>query len=56
MNIRVVIGFGGVVLTADVVGNEDHPCVVLLPSLTQTRKVWESAAKALAQAGRYFIS
>jgi len=56
MNIREFIGFGGVVLTADVVGNEDHPCVVLLPSLTQTRKVWESAAKALAQAGRYVIS
>ena len=53
---REVIGFGGVVLTADVYGNEEHPCVVLLPGLTQTRKVWESAAKALAQAGRYVIS
>ena len=50
------IGFGGVVLTADVYGNQDHPCVVLLPGITQTRKVWVSAAKALAQAGRYVIS
>ncbi len=56
MNIREFIGFGGVVLTADVYGNEDHPCVVLLPGLTQIRKVWESAAKGLAHAGRYAIS
>jgi flavin reductase (DIM6/NTAB) family NADH-FMN oxidoreductase RutF/pimeloyl-ACP methyl ester carboxylesterase len=28
----------------------------LLPGITQTRKVWVSAAKALAQAGRYVIS
>ena len=53
---REFIGFGGVVLTADVYGNQDHPCVVLLPGITQTRKVWVSAAKALAQAGRYVIS
>jgi len=53
---REFIGFGGVVLTADVYGNEEHPSVVLLPGLTQTRKVWESAAKVLAQAGRYVIS
>ena len=56
MNIREFIGFGGVVLTADVYGNEDHPCVVLLPGLTHISKVWESAAKGLAHAGRYTIS
>jgi len=53
---REFIGVGGVALTADEYGSEEHPCVVLLPGLTQTRKVWESAAKALAQAGRYVIS
>ena len=53
---REFIGVGGVVLTADEYGSEEHPCVVLLPGIMQTRKVWVSAAKALAQAGRYVIS
>ena len=53
---REFIGVGGVVLTADEYGSEEHPCVLLLPGITQTRKVWVSAAKALAQAGRYVIS
>ena len=47
MRAREFIGFGGVVLAADAYGNEDHPCVVLLPGITQTRKVWANAAKAL---------
>ena len=56
MRTKEFIGFGGVILTADAYGNEDHPCVVLLPGITQTRKVWANAAKALALAGRYVIS
>ena len=51
MRTKEFIGFGGVILTADAYGNEDHPCVVLLPGITQTRKVWANAAKALALAG-----
>lgn len=54
-NIRFV-GFGGVGLVADAYGSEDHPCVVLLPGLTQTRQEWSDAARALAKAGRYVIS
>lgn len=56
MSIRVFEGFGGVTLVADTFGHEEHPCVLLLPGATQTRKVWEEAAKALANAGRYVVS
>ena len=56
MNIRDLIGVGCVALTADEYGSEEYPCAVLLPGITQTRKVWVSAAKALAQASCYVIS
>lgn len=49
-------GFGGLKIVADTYGQEDHPCVLLLPSATQSRKVWDDAARALAKAGRFVVS
>ena len=56
MNMRDLVGVGCVALTADEYGSEQYPCAVLLPSITQTRKVWNRAAKALAEASRYVRS
>lgn len=56
MPIREFTGFGGVKIVADVYGQEEHPCVLLLPGGTQSRHVWMDTAKSLAQAGRYVIS
>lgn len=49
-------GFAGVELVADAYGSSDHPCVLLLPGATQSRRVWADAARNLARAGRYAIS
>ncbi len=48
-------GFGGISIAADVYGNEDNPCVLLLPGAAQVRAVWQEAAQALASAGRYAV-
>ncbi len=42
-------------MTAQTYGHVDHPAVILLPGITQTRHVWHDAARALAGAGRYVI-
>jgi len=39
MPIREFTGFGGVKIVADVYGQEEHPCVLLLPGGTQSRRV-----------------
>ena len=49
-------GFGGVAIAADVYGQEDNPCVLLLPGGGQSRASWREAAEALAAAGRYVVS
>lgn len=55
MAIREFTGFAGVPLIAETYGQEDHPCVVMIPGGTQTRGVWDEAAASLAAAGRYVI-
>ena len=55
MTVREFTGFGGLKIVADVYGNEDDPSVLLLPGGMQSRRVWTSAARSMAQAGRYVI-
>ncbi len=55
MAVREFTGFGGLSIVADAYGQEDHPCVLLLPGATQSRRVWQDAARALARAGRYVV-
>lgn len=55
MSKLVFTGFAGLRLVASTYGREDHPAVILLPGVTQTRHVWHDAATALASAGRYVI-
>lgn len=55
MSDLVFTGFGGLRLAASTYGREDHPAVILLPGVTQTRHAWRDAARALASAGRYVI-
>lgn len=45
-------GFGGVRLSAEVLGSPDDPPVLMLPAAGETRQVWTDAAAALVEAGR----
>ena len=56
MNEIILAGFGGVRLSAAALGSPEDPPVLLIPSLTQTRDMWEACAQALAEAGRYAIT
>lgn len=49
-------GFGGITLRADVHGLSEDPSVLLLHGAGQSRAVWNNAAEALVQAGRYVIN
>jgi flavin reductase (DIM6/NTAB) family NADH-FMN oxidoreductase RutF/pimeloyl-ACP methyl ester carboxylesterase len=49
-------GFAGVRLEADVIGASEDPSVLLVHGAGQTRRVWDSVANALQQAGRRVIS
>ena len=49
-------GFAGVRLEADVIGASEDPSVLLVHGAGQTRRVWDSVADALQQAGRRVIS
>lgn len=49
-------GFGGILLRADVFGMAEDPSVLLLHGAGQSRSVWNNAAEALVQAGRYVIN
>ncbi len=49
-------GFAGVRLEAEMVGADDDPSVLLVHGAGQTRRVWDSVAEALRQAGRRVIS
>jgi pimeloyl-ACP methyl ester carboxylesterase len=49
-------GFGGVRLQANVIGSPDDPPVLMLHGGGQTRRIWDGAAAALAEAGRQVIS
>ncbi|KTE25043.1 MULTISPECIES: alpha/beta fold hydrolase [unclassified Sphingopyxis] len=49
-------GFAGVRLEAEVIGADEDPSVLLIHGAGQTRRVWDSIANALQQAGRRVIS
>lgn len=53
---RTFEGFGGLSLAADIYGQEDDPCVLLIPSAGQSRETWRAAAESLAATGRYVVS
>lgn len=56
MPTRDFTGFAGLSLAASEFGSRDLPSVVFLPGGGQTRKVWESAAILLADAGRHVVT
>ncbi len=49
-------GFGGIRLSADLLGDAENPPVLLLHGGSQTRCDWENAAEALDLAGRHVIN
>ena len=56
MNRQQFKGFGGVLLEADVVGDEHDPAILLIHGAGQTREVWSTAIEALVQAGRRVVN
>ncbi len=54
--VRAFKGFAGIRLEADDIGSGDDPAIILLHGFGQTRKVWESVAVGLEQAGRHVIN
>jgi len=49
-------GFGGVVLAADMLGDENDPAVLLVPDIGQDRAAWREVADALVLSGRRVVN
>lgn len=49
-------GFGGVILAADMLGDENDPAVLLIPEIGQARAVWRDVADALVLSGRRVVN
>ncbi len=49
-------GFGGAVLPADVLGDDNDPAVLLIPDIGQPRSVWRAVADGLALSGRRVVN
>ena len=49
-------GFGGVALSADMLGDENDPAVLLLPDVGQSRVAWREVADALVVSGRRVVN
>lgn len=49
-------GFGGVVLAADMLGDENDPAVLLIPDIGQGRAKWREVAEALVLSGRRVVN
>lgn len=49
-------GFGGVPLSADMLGDENDPAVLLLPDVGQGRGAWREVADALVVSGRRVVN
>ncbi|WP_338425485.1 flavin reductase [Sphingopyxis kveilinensis] len=49
-------GFGGVRLSADMLGDENDPAVLLVPDLGQSRAAWRDVAEALVLSGRRVVN
>lgn len=49
-------GFGGVPLSADMLGDENDPAVLLIPDVGQSRTAWRDVADALVLSGRRVVN
>ncbi|HWT41663.1 MAG TPA: flavin reductase, partial [Sphingopyxis sp.] len=49
-------GFGGVLLSADMLGDDNDPAVLLVPDLGQDRAAWRDVADALVLSGRRVVN
>ena len=49
-------GFGGVPLSADMLGDENDPAVLLIPDMGQGRAAWRDVAEALVLSGRRVVN
>ena len=56
MSIIEYKGFGGVRLSADILGDENDPAVLLFPEPGQGREVWRVVAEALVLSGRRVVN
>ncbi|WP_374526051.1 flavin reductase [Sphingopyxis sp.] len=56
MSIVEYKGFGGLRLSADLVGDENDPAILLLPDAGQGRDAWRKVADALVLSGRRVVN
>lgn len=56
MSIVEYKGFGGVRLSADVLGDENDPAILLIPDAGQRRATWRNVADALVLSGRRVVN
>ena len=49
-------GFGGVALSADMLGDENDPAILLIPDVGQARAAWRNVADALVLSGRRVVN
>lgn len=56
MSIVEYKGFGGIRLSADMIGDENDPAILLLPDTGQGREAWRSVADALVLSGRRVVN
>ncbi len=49
-------GFGGMPLSADVLGDDNDPAVLLIPDVGQSRAAWRDVADALVLSGRRVVN
>lgn len=56
MSIADYKGFGGALLSADVLGDDNDPAVLLIPDAGQGRAAWRDVADALVLSGRRVVN
>ena len=49
-------GFGGVPLSADMLGDDNDPAVLLIPDVGQPRSTWRAVAEGLVLSGRRVVN
>jgi flavin reductase (DIM6/NTAB) family NADH-FMN oxidoreductase RutF len=49
-------GFGGVPLSADMLGDDNDPAILLIPNVGQSRATWRDVADALVLSGRRVVN
>lgn len=56
MSVAEYKGFGGVLLSADRLGDDNDPAVLLIPDLSASRAIWREVADALVLSGRRVVN